>query len=96
MDDDIRLSIRLARPDFFSFSSLVEDVERAVGGGDKTLTVTLELERLLIERARWMLGLPLVCVDGGRDGDRVARADGEGAGASRLIERRRSEKELRP
>ena len=36
IEEDIRRSMRLARLDFLSFSSLVEDEEPAVGGGEKS------------------------------------------------------------
>ena len=49
-DDDIRLSMRLARFGFLSpFSSLVDDDEPAVGGGETALARSrLDVERRLL------------------------------------------------
>jgi len=95
---DIRLSIRLARFDFFSFSSPVvvpvEDEDRAVGGGEKAPLISRpKLERrLLIESGRWAPGLAFAWAEGGPEGDRTEGADADG---SMEIERRRSEKDAR-
>lgn len=51
-EDDIRRSMREARLDFLSFSSLVEEPDPAVGGGEKAWS-RLDVERrLLIDMGR--------------------------------------------
>ncbi len=58
-DEDILLIIRLALFDFLSaFSSLVDDVEPAVGGGEREFPGSrLDVEiRLLIDIGRWWAG----------------------------------------
>jgi len=90
-EEDIRRIIRLVRLDFLSFSSDTEEDELAVGGGDTTSL--LETDRLRVERVFGKPGLPLVWVEGGRDGDNIDGVEDDG---SRLIERRRSEREARP
>ena len=55
IEEDIRRSMRLARLDFLSFSSLVEDEEPAVGGGENDPPISRLLDperRLLIDNAR--------------------------------------------
>lgn len=93
--EDILRSIRLARFDFLSFSSLVVDEEPAVGGGEKEPPMSRldVLLRLPMDDARWTPGLLLVCVEGGRAGD---KRNGDAAGGSIVIDRRRSENEARP
>jgi hypothetical protein len=94
MEDDILRSIRLARLDFLSFSSLSDVDERAVGGGENDPPISrLEVDRLLLmDRALWTPGL-VACVEGGRVGDKTTE---DGVGDSRVMERRRSESEARP
>jgi hypothetical protein len=90
-EEDMRLSIRLARLDFFSaFSSLLDDEEPAVCGGEVDERSRLEIDkRLLID-----IGLWVAWVDGGRDGDLM---DGDRAAeGSMFIDRRLSENEVRP
>ena len=66
-----------------------------MGGGENDPAISrLEVDRrLLIDNALWMLGLPFVWVDGGRDGDRTV---GDATDGSIGIERRRSERDARP
>ena len=90
-EEDIRRIIRLVRLDFLSFSSDIEEDELAVGGGDTTSL--LEVERLPTENVFGKPGLPLVWTEGGRNGDNIDGVEDDG---SRLIERRRSDRDARP
>ena len=51
-DEDIRRSIRDARFDFLSFSSLVDEEDPAVGGGENLSRLDVE-RRLLVDTGRW-------------------------------------------
>lgn len=105
MLEDIRRSIRLARPAFLASSSLgvvgVDDVGPAVKGDCMPERSRLEFDRLLLTDAGlpWKLG-EFVCAEGGREGDLI---EGEKSGASRVKDCRlplnevlRSEIEFRP
>ena len=56
-EEDIRRSIRDARFDFLSFSSLVDEEDPAVGGGENGAS-RLDVERrLLVDIGRWWAGV---------------------------------------
>lgn len=86
---DILFSIRLARLAFFSgLSSLFDDDDLAVSGGEGALMSRLEMEsRLPIDIGR------VVWVEGGREGDLEGDFDVE---VSRFMDRRLSDIEVRP
>ena len=67
-EDDIRRSIRVALFVFFSTrSSLLDEEDPDVLGGDKMVRSRLEIDRrLLID-----IGRGVACVEGGRDVDRA-------------------------
>jgi hypothetical protein len=95
-EDDILLSIRLALLVFFSaFSSLRDDVEPAVGGGERPFWW---LVRSLLEIDSRLLSdiLGDWWTDGGREGDFIGDFnDGEEISRSTFIDRRRSLMEVR-
>jgi hypothetical protein len=102
-EEDMRWSMRLALLVFFSFSSLVDEKELAVGGGDRaSLGVRLPVERRLLTEPDLLCIGDDAWVEGGREGDIIepGREEdltfGDESDDTNSIDWRRSAKDCRP